>query len=201
VNGVNLIPAARRSARARARQARIWAGVTVTCVVALGLAHLALWNAWRPSSDDPSAELERLTAAVTAAERLDHATRDKLREAKSAAAASKEMSDQPDWGVLMTFIAGKLGDDAALDTVRLGLPALPAAAKGGKPPALHGRRSLTLTGLARTQEAASRIAIELRQSDLFDDVALAETRRTDFMSSKAVSFRIECALVGVGGGD
>jgi hypothetical protein len=204
MNGVNLIPAARRAASGRARVAKLWSIVVASLAAVVGLGHAVLWNAWQPVGEDPAPELSRLSAAIVAGQKSDRAAKAKLVEVKATSAASREIADQPDWGVLLTYLAGTLGDDAALDSVHLSVPAAveASAGKGSKPPGSRsGRRTLVLTGMAGSQESASSVAIELRGSGLFDEVALAETRRTDYMGAKAVAFRIECAISGAGGGD
>lgn len=195
MNGVNLIPAARRAAKRRARHIRVWLGVAAGCVLAAAGAQGLFWHLWSPQGDDPAPEIQRLTSAIASAEQQDKAAKNRLREAQAQAAASREIADQPDWGVLVTFLAKQLGRDAAFESLRLSAAAKPV--KGNS----RGGRSLVLTGIAPTQEAASSVAIDLKNCGLFESVTLAETRRTDFMGAKAVSFQIECAIVGAGGGD
>jgi len=205
MNGVNLIPGARRAARVRRRQARLWCIGAVACGIALLSAHAALWTAWRAAGDDPAPEVARLTKDIVEGERLDRAARAKVLEAKAEARAAKEVSDQPDWGALMVFIADKLCPDAVLDSFHVEPVTTAPAAAGPKasptPPPERGRRALVLTGLAKTQDGASQVAIELKRSELFRSVNLVETRRTVFMGTGGVAFRIECAIAGAGGGD
>ena len=77
-------------------------------------------------------------------------------------------------------------DDAVLSAFQLE----PAASSGPdtakSAPSPTGRPThyrLTLSGLARTQEAVSRLAVDLGGIRLFDGVTLAESRRSTFHSS------------------
>ena len=213
MNGVNLIPASRRRARAGRIQVRLWSAATIMCGVALAAAHGSLWSAWRAGHGDLAADADKLVKEIAAAQKQEKMRQAEVQEAKAAADAAREVSDQPDWGVLLSFVAGRLGPEVALDSFRLepakrveaaAAPAIKAPAvkpPQQAPPARAGRYTLVLTGMARTQDAASDVAIKLKQTDLFEGVSLVETRRTGFMGGEAVAFRIECAITGAGGGE
>lgn len=213
MKGVNLIPAARRRARARRKQLRLWTIATLACALLLAGAYGVVWSMWSTGQGDIAADADKLTKEIAAAEKKEKLGRVAVREAKAAADAAREVSDQPDWGVLLSFVADKLGPDAAMESFRLepakraGAASAPGAkspdGKTPKPPApgRAGRYTLVLTGMAKTQDAASRVAIDLKQTELFEGVSLVETRRTKFMGGEAVTFRIECGIAGAGGGE
>ncbi len=211
MNGVNLIPMSRRRSRARRARAKLWGAITIVCAIGWGIAYGALWSAWNVGSNDLAADSEKVARDISAAQRLEKTYQAKVREETAAAAAAREVSVQPDWGVLLEFVAGRLGSEAALDSVRLEpvKPAAPASpppgkvAKGAPPvaPERKGLYTLVLTGVARTQDAASEVAIHLKETDLFEGVSLVETHRGKFMGGEAVSFRIDCAIAGAGGGE
>ena len=211
MNGANLIPAYRRKVRARRAQVRFWSAALGIFILAPGGAYPALWSAWQPGGPDPAADAEKLARDIAAAEHAEKASLAKVKEAKASTDAAREVLDQPDWGALMVFVAGKLGPEAALDSIRLEPPAKTSSAAGARPPgskpddsirpARTGAYTLVLTGVAKTQDAASNVAIDLKRTEVFAGVTLVESHRTGFMGDQAVAFRIDCAIVGAGGVD
>jgi hypothetical protein len=52
--------------------------------------------------------------------------------------------------------------------------------------------------MAKTQDAASGVALGLKKLGLFEGVSMVEARRTTFMSKDAVAFRIDCLIADAG---
>ena len=150
--------------------------------------------------------MDALNARIAESERLASQTRTATREVQAALAAARTVADQPDWGSLLSVIAARLGEDAVLSNCSLEpaeAAAVPSAPQNGAPgqkgqpapiAARPSRYRLTLAGLARTQEAVSRLTLEYTNAHLFDSVNIVETRRSTFLDQPAVAFRIECAI-------
>jgi len=213
VNGVNLIPKARLAARGRRMRLHTWGAAAGLCAAALVAAYGVLRASWGGDSGPLIGEIQRLTRDLDTMKRRVKSVEAETKTAKAKAQAARSMSEQPDWGLLLSLIANRLGPDAALDACHLEpvkVPGAPpaqvkdakAAAKPGTPggPARPERYTLLLTGVARSQDTASRVALDLKETGLFEDVAV-ETRRTPFMGGEAVTFRIECGITDSAGGD
>jgi len=118
------------------------------------------------------------------------------------------VGEQPDWGMLLSLLASKLGDDAALSLCSLE-PVQPLAV-GVKGPANPGadraketgrpqQLKLVLKGNARTQEAASTFVLALEKTGAFDRVNLVETQR-DQKGEVGVAFEVVCEMSDSGDG-
>lgn len=209
MNGVNLIPASRRRARRKAVRVRAWGACISAVTLGLCITELVLWSMWSQPGPDHGSMLVHLEQQIELAREREQRVRAEVREARAVEAAAREVADQPDWGVLLAVLGQKLGTEAVLDSCRLEPVARvePAAKPGAKPAAAPKpqakpeRFTLVLGGLARSQDAASQVALGLKGMGLFEGVSLVETRRTPFMGGEAVSFRIECAIADAAGGN
>jgi hypothetical protein len=204
LNGVNLIPMARRRVRGRRARVRLWA-VLCGCY-GLAVGGWYLWYGITSAVDAGSvaADLAAAQQRVADLEGKIKARAVRVAEADEAYEAALSISDQPDWGTLLAILGRGLGKDTVLSGCVL-MPEAPrlASAEGGVAPAVEvrpGAYVLTVSGLGRTQEDVSKYVLDLEQTNLFSRVTLKEARRTEFLTGQAVAFTIECAMVDAGGG-
>ena len=140
MNGVNLIPAARREARAKAARARAWMFALPACAAMLIGAYIFLRMTWDVRTADLEAEV---TVADHQIELMDKAlaeVTEKVAAAQPELEADKAVGEQPDWSQLLRVIAASLSDQAVLNSCILearaeaapSAPAAPAPKPGAK---------------------------------------------------------------------
>lgn len=196
---INLIPAYRIHARRMRLRLRIWTGVVGACTLMLAVAHVWVIAAWHDDSDEIRTSIRETDSEIQELERATAASRAALAEAQATLRARRAVSDQPDWGLLLVALSARLDQQAVLSGC-----ILEPAGQAGQGSAQRNdaqqklirpsKYTLSLTGLTRTQDAASSIAIALEQTGLFEYVTLLEARRAGFKGEEAVTFRLECAL-------
>lgn len=192
--GVNLIPEARRRAKRCRRRMLFWAKTWVV--------YAALWAAAYAAADLVTAgddralrrERDQVMLDLDSANKGLSAMRDRIGAGRSRLQAGLMVGGQPDWSLLLAYLAETTGDEAVLRGVRLDVPTggVPAAAKAeaeGPAPV-----KLELTGFGRTQTVVTELVLRLEQTPIFERVRLIDTRREPFRSGTAVAFRIECVL-------
>ena len=91
---------------------------------------------------------------------------------------------------MLADLSRRLGDDGVLSGCEL------TAGEGGRP----GAMAFKLTGIARSQPAATQLALRLEAAGLFERVDLQRTTPTQLMGGDAVGFQIVCTLGGPSGG-
>jgi hypothetical protein len=124
MNGINLIPSYRIEARQRRRRVRAWV-VASGCygVVALA-ACLTVITAWGNPDRAVTDELGRVTRQVGEATAQLATLGPELTEAKIQLDASRAVSVQPDWSLLLGLLGKLLGETVVLTNVQL-TPAAP----------------------------------------------------------------------------
>ncbi|MFP4144451.1 MAG: PilN domain-containing protein [Phycisphaeraceae bacterium] len=182
IQGVNLIPAPHRLHHQRKRRIRGWVfgGSIYFCLLA------AVWSFARVSWGGGAALAGQLSQTERRIERTEQSIeslRPRWQRVRATLAASRGISEQPDWSLLLSLLAGQLADDAALTRCQL-------------EPAEDGGYRLHLAGLAGSMEAVSDYLLELERLGLFDRVQLLDTSRRPSSGRPLLSFRIECLLRG-----
>jgi hypothetical protein len=205
MNGINLIPSHRLTARRRAARIRMWMYIAPACITFLSGSYGYLWGTWETSSAPVQERLDALGPRIDEAERENARLKALLAEAKAGLAAARSIGEQPDWGRVLAYLAQKLGDKTVLTEVLLE-PATPAPAAMSGPAAGSAKSSatdaparapgyhLTLSGLGLTQQAVTQLALDLTTPPIFDSVKLVESKRTAFSGAEAVAFKIECSI-------
>lgn len=194
---INLIPKSRRRDRQRKVRMRLWAGVSLCYAVSLACVCVA-YHGMSPAHDLSviSVELAGKKAELVELENQQNGLRPRLKEQKLILAAERSISDQPDWSLLLTYLA----DEVLGDRVVLGGCALVPSAAGDE---ASGARDdvlvLTLTGYAHTTADVSQFILRLEQIGLFDKVALARTNREPYGAGQAIAFEARCLLKAGGG--
>ena len=201
---VNLIPAARMEKRRRRARIRLWTAICGGYVILL--VGVALWScAFRRDTGDWVIEQLALTEQRIGEYNATMSEfRQQLAEAQTELEASKSISSQPDWTKLLILVGDELGDQIVLsvcqiatlskdgENVTRSLQESLSAARPGVHAAEQYR--LELCGFGRTQTSVSQFVLRLEQMQIFDKVELANSRRQDFLSDKAVAFNIKCSI-------
>jgi len=194
---INLIPESRQLARQRRVRCRAWiawalgysAIVLVACLVFTGLG----------SHEDPAVigeDLAVLEAELSQVQQEQSQLKPQLAEQRLILASGRSITDQPDWSMLLSYIADKLlGDTVILSGCSLG-PA-PGSERADGPPDSGVR--VTLSGYAKTTPAVSQFVLRLEGSGLFDRVTLTRTNREPFMNGQAIAFEAHCLIKREGG--
>lgn len=202
MNGVNLIPLARRRSRKRRARIRLWAVVCGVYGAAVGGWYLWYGISSAVDAGGVAAELAAAQGRVADLEGQIKARGIRAAEAEALYEAAVSISDQPDWGTLLAVLGRGLGTGTVLNGCVL-TPEAPrlASAEGGVSAEVRpGSYLLTVSGIGRTQEDVSRYVLDLEHTGIFARVTLKEARRTEFLVGQAVAFTIECGMVDAGGG-
>lgn len=194
---INLIPKSRQRDRQRRVRVRLWIGLSLCYAVALG----AVCLAYRGMSSTHNlsaitAELAEKEAELTRLDGEQNSLRPKLNEQKLILAAELSISDQPDWSLLLTYLADEvLGNQVVLSGCVLA-PSVP-----GEKVDSTGRDTLvlTLTGYALSTTDVSQFVLRLEQIGLFDKVTLARTSREPYLAGQAIAFEARCVMTNGGG--
>lgn len=206
MNGVNLIPASHRDAKRRRVRARAWIGgcgayalfLVVLCV-AMRAASVAPPPARAGEADAATNRIQELNAAIA------HENKS-LAQVEASRAASRAVSDRPNWSALLAIIASKLDGDTVLSRCRIDPLVMPpttkdasakpaVAAKVGEKIVTPPRQfQLELGGMSRSQGAVSDLVLRLQETGLFEGVELVKTSREPFLAKEAIAFQIRCLL-------
>lgn len=191
---VNLIPSERKFARARRTRIRrwLWAGG----VYALALAGALVWARYRlgVEPDAIDARLVAVAGDIQSAERKAESLRAVLAAAKKELAASRAVTDHPDWSILLGLVSGLREGEIVLDSCELApIEPVPGAAPTGR------RYLLRLGGIGREQPDIPRFVLRLEQTGLFERVAIVDSRARSVGEAEVHGFRVECTLRDPGG--
>jgi hypothetical protein len=181
MNRRNLIPHDRRRRRALRRATVRWAVAVSVLTVSAAATGLAL-SAILPAASADAAEADRTAAQANAARVAASAVRLQVAAARRALAAAHEVADQPDWSLLLADLSRRLGDDGVLGSCQM--------STGTDP----GVVTVRLAGLARSQPAATLLALRLERAGLFDRVDLLQTTPAQLMGKDAIAFQIACSI-------
>jgi hypothetical protein len=125
-------------------------------------------------------------------------------EARLKLDASRAVTTQPNWSILLALLAESRGDQIVLRQCKLrpvtadvSYQAAPALSTTANPVGTKPRRdayTLTIRGIGETQPTVSQFVLRLEQMQLFDRVDIIKTQRKPFGNRQAVAFELECAL-------
>lgn len=195
--GVNLIPSDRLRLRQRRRRLRRWAAATAawamlvfSACVAAYLAGDGGYAAFADELTGTQRQLDQLNMKLTE-------LKQRLDLAQTALQTVRDLSDQPDWSILLALLGESMGQRVVLREIQLQgeVPASPVSS--GRSSANDTRSDqfrLHLRGLAISQTDASGFVLRLQDTGLFDEVRLMRTGREPVLSITAVSFEISCLM-------
>ncbi|HRQ71980.1 MAG TPA: PilN domain-containing protein, partial [Phycisphaerales bacterium] len=178
---VNLIPASRLLARRRASRIRSW--IAVCSVYALAVVAGCLGVRIALQQDDTQTHTVILSASQQMEASQASITRLKaeLADVRRRAEAARQITNRPDWSILLALLARDRGDQLALTNCHL-----EALEEGGY--------RLALGGLSRSPEHITDFTLALERSRVFDRVRLVETIRRATPRGEAVAFTLDCQL-------
>ena len=194
---INLIPKVRQRDRQRRVRVRLWIGVSLFYAATLAVVCLA-YRGMSSSHDltSLSAELAEKESELARIESQQKSLLPRLNEQKLILTAERSISDQPDWSLLLTYLA----DDVMGDQIVLSGCTLAPSAPGDKTGAADADALVfTLTGYALSTADVSQFILRLEQIGLFDKVTLARTNREPYLAGQAIAFEARCLMNNSGG--
>ena len=201
MNRINLIPTRCLSrARVRLHMRTALSMLTVWGILTGSIATFC-WFAYQGAAGDPVASrLEKIQQQITQTQDKTQRVKLELAEVRSRWEANRSVSEQPDWGVLLSLLSDKKDKAITLTAVRLH-----PITETITPPKKTGRAVTTpekvmvgyrvsLDGLASSQDLVSRYLIELERTGVMTNVVLIESRLEKINGASATAFHIECEL-------
>jgi len=186
IEGVNLIPAGRRTRRRQRTRAARWA-VVCAAYAAAAIAIAPALSEAGAGSRAMETQQRRLEQDIEVVSQASAKLAREYHELMRSSRLMHELGGSADWGRLLGAVAATLGSDAALE----GLALAPREKEPGY--------LLRLSGLAVSQRAVTQTALQLEElaaddEPLFASVRIQESRRRMIGSTPAVTFVIECVL-------
>lgn len=204
MNGVNLIPATRRTAANRRARVRTWCAVLAGSAVACSAGTAAFRAVWlsegRPVRDE---------IAAAQATRAEHDARliklrGEIAGLRRADLAARMIGEHPDWSLLLRAVNQARGDSVALETFELRAdaptptatpqPAQPGAAATPAPPRPTERYTLRMRGIATDLARVMEFVGRLEKLGALDSVTMKQSRAELSHGVTVTGFDIECAL-------
>lgn len=204
---VNLIPAARRLRKRRARTLRAGALFCAAYSLLATAAGAAAWMTLHETDDQLIARTEQVAQSIKCSQARLTRIRAQSAAARSQLQANSRLTQRPDWSLLMGLISDAGADQVMLRRVavrRADPPPAPIEIKkpGAKPrpagesgPVAPSEFAVELSGFARTSLETSEFAMRLEKLGLFEKVTLLETSREPYQGEQATRFSVRCTLV------
>ena len=184
---INLIPAHRiERRRTRVRLRRWCVGCTVYCA-AVWAACFVYTAVNDRTGEDLSGEIAATRARIAEASGGIASVGSQLTEARRKLDASRAVTMQPDWSVLLALVANSREKQVVLSHCQV------QGDDAGSPGRTYEVR---IQGLGETQPAVSRFVLRLEQLALFDRVQVIKIHRVPVRDFEAVAFELACALGG-----
>ncbi|MDB5326347.1 MAG: hypothetical protein JWM57_1916 [Phycisphaerales bacterium] len=181
MNHRNLLPPHRQAAKRRERATRRW--ILINSVYAALLATAGGIYAYATAPADApisaAADVGKLNARLVSIRQQTAAMNTNLR-------SILEVTDRPDWSVLLRIVAQSLGDDLVLGAVDTSSPNTATATT--EP------RRVVLSGVGRSQAAVTQFVLRIEALRLFGHVRLAQTVTQSLRGNEGVGFQLICTL-------
>ncbi len=195
---INLIPASRQRARHKRIRRRAWLIICLGYSGLLLIACLSHRSMGYMNVHEHEDEITQLQGELAELQASHGALSPKLVERRLVLSASRSIADQPDWSILLAFLANELLDEqVVLSSCALG----PERGASGVGDLQDRSLALALSGYAKTTPAVSRFILRLEQAGLFDSVSLTRTNREPYLDGQAIAFDILCLIDGGGEAD
>lgn len=190
MNRRNLIPAKRLQAKRLQRAIRRWVLIDAVYFLVLLIAGMACAASMlRGNTQDSVGEVgTRLQDSTAAVNKL----RQQSIRLQTAMQSVMQVSNRPDWSVLLAAISQKLGDDVVLNTIDCtddGPGPANVAAVSDTPP-LHFR----ISGFGRSQKSVMELVLNLEKLRFFSRVQLVQTGTESLRGCECVGFQLLCDL-------
>jgi Tfp pilus assembly protein PilN len=195
---VNLIPRHRMERRARRGRVFVWCVIGAIYAAALLGACVVAGMAAGKDTSALRGDLDHLGKLLAESESRHKTIHRALDQNATRLASAREVSDHPDWSLLLAAVADQLGDDVVLQNIHVtarpdGRAAMAPRVAG---PASPEAMAMELRGYAGTQPAVSALLVRLQDMGLFTDVKLVRSAREPFLTGSAVAFQVHCTISG-----
>jgi hypothetical protein len=190
MNRTNLMPAVRLARLAQARSVRRWVkivSVYSTLVIA------ACGAIGFTAATDAPQDAKAVHAYLERAKKKSAAIGADVAAEQTRMASVMEVSEQPDWSILLSVLSRTLGDDIVLTAVDTSGP-------DGAGGASTMPDVFTITGVGRSQPAIAQFVLRLERLGLFSRVDLVQTSPQSVFGTDGIGFKLECATAIARGG-
>lgn len=213
---INLTPAYRVRARRKRQRVRVWSIAAsvygVTLLMGWALLASAIGVADVGSVD---ARIMRARGEADAARRTVGALDAKIAASRRTLNASRAVTRQPDWSLLIRLTAAAMSEDMTLRRIALvsvrddGAQRTSSAMAGRRRSSVLAEASVAVSGAglaehphafevdgyAADQVAVQQYVLQLERLGVFEKVELQHSRREPFLAGEAVAFSIRCRLI------
>lgn len=181
MNHRNLLPPHRQAAKHRHSATRRWVLINTVYAVLLAMAGGAYAYSMSPTETPiaAAADVGKLNARLVSIRQQTVTLNTNLH-------SILEVTERPDWSVMLRIIAQSLGDDLVLNVVDTS-PAN-AATAAAEP------KKVVLTGVGRSQAAVTQFVLRIESLRLFGHVRLAQTAAQSLRGTEGVGFQLICTL-------
>lgn len=202
MNGVNLIPAKRREAKAQKVRLRKWTLTLAVYLVVLLAGYFLLDRYALGNTQALRSQSKKAITELGRSRQLTGALIQELGQTGKKLQTAQEISGQPDWGTMLAILAQNTTENLVLNSCRMDrVQPVDNVPKAGETKTGAGDLPvvLELGGFAKAQSDVSGYVLRLEKLGLFEKVKLVKTNRELYLSQEAVSFQLQCTLQGCGG--
>jgi len=185
LNQGNLIPAARRAVKARRRKIRRWSAIGGAYFGLLAVAAIGI-GLFFGSEPVNSAALGKVKAAIVASNATLVSMRGRTAALRREIQLEQEISQQPDWSILLAAVAKRCGDDIVLSGCEL----------AQSPDSIV----LRVEGVGLSNTAVSAFVLRLQEIPVFEQVKLLQTSSKEILGLKGQLFQLTCSVSARAGG-
>lgn len=188
MNTRNLIPTNRLALKTRAKAIQRWSIVNTAYLALLGVTAGALFAF--TGQHDTAADASRVKAELSQSNRTLASLRQQSVLLKARLQSAREISQTPDWSILLAALSNSLGDDVVLNRIDRTDDSKSTAPTAGVPKALR------LSGIGRSQESVTQFVLKLEGLNCFARVRLLQTSPQVLRGYDSIGFELECSLTG-----
>jgi Tfp pilus assembly protein PilN len=188
MNNRNLIPTNRLVVKTRARAIQRWSIVNAVYLGVLGAAAGALFAF--TGQHDSVADASSVKAELSQSNRTLASLRQQSVLLKASLQSAKEISQTPDWSILLAALSNSLGDEVVLNRIDSTNDSKTTAPTIGVP------KVLRLSGIGRSQQSVTQFVLKLEGLNCFSRVRLLQTSPQILRGYDSIGFELECSLTG-----
>lgn len=186
---INLMPQFVRAARVRARARRFWIGANVAVLTGVAVVYAGAEVASSPSQVVVDQQLTEMESRLTELRAQTAQLRDEIASLELADAASRALSGDPDFGVVVQLLGRLTNQNVAFTSVRISPVAVETAPTRrrarndrdeGPPPGrlvTEERFTIEIAGVAGDNLSVSQFVLRLVDAGVFTDVRLESSKR------------------------
>lgn len=194
---INLMPARRQQDRLKRAYIQRWGmGGVAYCFVTLIVCVIVRITAVGPNPDRDY-DLDEARQSVHSLNAAIGAIEIEIEQGQSMLAATQDLANNPDWGLLLGFVGKMVSGDLVLKEYQL-QDATPQAPVINQATDAQDRSigafQFVVKGWGRTQAAVTDFTVKLERTGLFENVKLLDSNLQPLGSGSAVSFTIQCTM-------